>query len=130
MKNIYTAFSLLICCLVFGQYIPYNPDRDIFDSNENRYRSNKRPYEELRKRSEDAINRDMVNVRSIINNSGSIYGQIKEQQAKENGQEASSPGAPGEPVPIDKNIVQLFLVALVILVLLSGRIIGTGKKAA
>lgn len=122
MKNIYFLLFLFISLQLSAQYIPYDPDRGMFDNDrrDNRFVSNRRPYEELRRRSEENINRDVNNAKSIINNSASIYGEIRKEELSN--KTSGSPGAPGEPVPINNYIVQSFLLALALIIMFCGKI--------
>jgi len=112
MKKLYTFLLIFLSVLIFSQN---------WQSNNNPYNNpNRRPYDDLSKRSEQQINQDMNNLKKIINSSGQIYEHFKEEEeVAEKQQDPSGPGAPGEPVPIDKYEGLLFIAAVLMIVLMS-----------
>ncbi len=81
----------------------------------------KNPYDRAGSRAEQEINRDINNVEKIINSSMKIYEHFEDDNNDLNIEEensnysSGSPGAPGEPVPIDDDLFLLFSALIIIL---------------
>lgn len=115
MKKLYTFLLIFLSAVIFSQS---------WQSNNNPYNNpNRRPYDDLSKRSEQQINRDMNNLKKIINSSGQIYEHFKEEEElAEKQQNASGPGAPGEPVPVDQYQLILMIIGLLMILMLRKRL--------
>lgn len=96
---------------IFTSYTPQSwaSDENIFNN------SQRTAYEDLSKKKEREINHDMSNVKTIINKSTFIYEHFKEQNVAEEQKNSSfGPGAPGEPVPIDRHLHILWIAAILL----------------
>jgi len=104
-----------------------------WDSNENRFNNSngKSDDELLYKKNESATKQDVAYIKNTINKTGFFYDYFnqKEDEALSNNQQSPSlgPGAPGEPLPIDRYEVFLFLIGM-ILILSSKKIRRINKK--
>ena len=111
-----TKFLILLLCSLS---IVISGQNWKFESNpyNNPYRN---PYDNTSSKAESDINRDMKNVKKIINSSTKIYEYFSSDNdtdvSVEEENNASAPGAPGEPVPIDEKIMMLFFAAIAIVI--------------
>ena|SRR6218665_1786993 len=89
--------------------------------NENRFNnSHKKSDDELLyKRNESATKQDIAHIKYTFNKTGFFYDYFnqKGEETQSNNQQSPSfgPGAPGEPVPINRYEVFLFLIGLILI---------------
>lgn len=104
MRKLYMIFFFGIVTSYTAQ--SWSSDDNIFNN------SQRTAYEDLSKKKEREINRDMNNVKTIINKSTFIYEHFKEENAAEEQKSFFGPGAPGEPVPIDRHLNILWIAGI------------------
>lgn len=83
---------------------------------------NRNPYDKATSKAEREITNDMNNIKKIISSSTKIYEHFKDDNNEVSVDEENSdfgPGAPGEPVPIDKNLILLIITAIIIICIYS-----------
>jgi hypothetical protein len=115
MKRIYTLLLLVMSLILMAQSWEYNSNKNPFNN------SNREIYDQENKKSEREINQEMNNVKTAIKKSEAIYNFFQndsnEVQNQDEEQNASGPGAPGEPVSIDNQLIILFSAAIGIFLL-------------
>ncbi len=116
MKKLQFIILLFFSSFLLSQ--SWSQDNNYFNN------PNRGVYDELARKKEQEINRDMGNIRRVVNQTGNIATQLQENETTQNagpgapGEPIPSggPGAPGEPVPIDKYKSLLFLLALTLII--------------
>ncbi len=114
MRKLCTIFLCIFSILILGQN--WNLETNPFN---NPYRN---PYENSSAKKEQEIKRDIDNVKKIIRNSTVIYEHFKDERVKspeetQNNANASFPGAPGEPVPIDDYLILLMIAGFALVII-------------
>jgi hypothetical protein len=109
MKKLQFVILLLLSSFLLSQ--SWSQNNNSFN------RPSRKIYEDLSKKKEEEINRDMGNIKRIVNQTGSIVTQLQEENDEDDiKQNIGGPGAPGEPIPIDKYKGLLFLLGLIIII--------------
>ena len=112
MRKLCTIFLCIFSILILGQ----NWDLETNPFN-NPYRNH---YENSSAKKEQEIKRDIDNVNKSIRNSTVIYEHFKDERVKspeETQNNASFPGAPGEPVPVDNYLILLMITGFAFIII-------------
>lgn len=112
MRKLCTIFLCIFSIMILGQN--WNLETNPFNN------PHRNPYDNSSTKKEQEIKRDINNVNKIIRNSTVIYEHFKDDGAEnpeETQNNASFPGAPGEPVPIDDYLILLMIAGFALVII-------------